>query len=89
MKECQIWGPSGNPNAATDPTEYTKVPWEEVKASKEAAAGPPESSREPLIPKSDYRLVDPNRVVLDQSQDVFGENKDATRKAPRHPAHTR
>jgi hypothetical protein len=86
LKECKIFGPGGDPNAPPDPTEYTQVPWDEVRAKKEKAAHPEATAREPLIPRSNYQLTDKNQVVLDQSQDVFGEAKDMAMTAPKQTA---
>ncbi|CAG7850530.1 Uncharacterized MscS family protein C2C4.17c [Serendipita indica DSM 11827] len=83
LKETKVWGPSGDPGAVADPTEYTQVPWEEVKAKKEAAAHPEYAAREPLIPRGTFQLVDRNQVVLDQSQDVFGEGRDMNMTSPK------
>jgi len=62
------------------------VPWEEVRKKKEAAAHPEQATREPLIPRGTYALVDKNQVVLDQSQDVFGESKDMAMTGPKQTA---
>lgn len=59
------------------------MPWEEVRRKKEAAAHPEQVSREPLIPRGTYALVDKNQIVLDQSQDVFGESKEMSMTAPK------
>lgn len=69
-----------------DPTEYTQVPWEEVRRKKELAAHPEKATREPLIPRGNYQLLDKNQTVLDQSQDVFGEGKDMAMTGPKQTA---
>jgi hypothetical protein len=86
LKECKIFGPSGDPNAPADPTEYTQVPWNEVRAKKEKAAQPEADIREPLIPRGNYQLTDKNQVVLDQSQDVFDEGKEMAMTGPKQTA---
>ncbi|BGP19258.1 hypothetical protein JCM10213_008223 [Rhodosporidiobolus nylandii] len=57
MAELQIFGPggAGDPSPApADPTQYTKVPWEEVKAKAEAAAA--EAAAHPTETATDPRL---------------------------------
>jgi len=86
LKECKIFGPPGDPNAPPDPTEYTLIPWDEVRAKKEEAAHPEQATREPLIPRGSYKLTDKNQIVLGQSQDVFGEGKELSMTAPKQTA---
>ncbi|KIM30449.1 hypothetical protein M408DRAFT_66234 [Serendipita vermifera MAFF 305830] len=86
LKETKIWGPAGDPAAVADPVEYTQIPWDEVRAKKEKAAHPERQTREPLIPRSNYQLLDKNQTVLDQSQDVFGEGKELAMTGPKQTA---
>lgn len=85
LKDLKIFGPSGDPAAPADPKEYTQVPWDEVVAKKNQAAAQP-TTREPLIPKGDFHLIDKNQVVLDQSQDVYGEGREMGMTAPKQTA---
>ncbi|KAG8835307.1 hypothetical protein FRC17_004089 [Serendipita sp. 399] len=87
LKETKVFGPAGDPSAPPDPKEYTQIPWDEVKAKKERAAHPElYPDREPLIPRGSFQLVDRNQVILDQSQDVFGEGKEMGMTAPKQTA---
>lgn len=78
LEKLKIFGPDGNPNAQTAPTKYTQVPYEEVLRQEEAAkrAQHPSNSSsmsELHIPKSDWTFADQNSAIVDDSQDVFGE----------------
>jgi len=83
LKECKIYGPSGDPAAAVPPSEVTLVPWEDVKASKALASADADLDREPLIPRGEYQFADRNQIVLDQGQDVWGETREVTMTAPK------
>ena len=68
-----VYGPTGDPAAVVPPSEYTLVPWEDVKASKAPALSDIDAipqTREPLIPRGQYQFADRNQIVLDQGQDV-------------------
>lgn len=57
LAEVGIYGPSGDPNAASAPAKYTQVPWAEVKAEAEA------KKREELhlpTPTGGWKLADKN-----------------------------
>ena len=89
LKECKVYGPSGDPAAAPPTSEVTLVPWEDVKASKALASSdidaiPP--VREPRIPRGEYQFADRNQIVLDQGQDVWGETREVTMTAPKQTA---
>lgn len=89
MKECKIYGPSGDPSAAAPPSEVTLVPWEDIKASKALASSDTDltlQDREPRIPRGEYQFADRNQVVLDQGQDVWGEAREVNMTAPKQTA---
>ena len=89
LKECKVYGPPGDPAAVVPPSEYTLVPWEDVKASKAAALSDIDAipqARKPLIPRGEYQFADRNQVVLDQGQDVWGETREANITAPKQTA---
>jgi hypothetical protein len=89
LKECKIYGPSGNPAAASPPSEVTLVPWEDVKASKSLAPSDTDvtlQDREPRIPRGEYQFADRNQIVLDQGQDVWGETREVNMTAPKQTA---
>ena len=84
-----VYGPSGDPAAVVPPSEYTLVPWEDVKASKALASSDIDAipqAREPLIPRGEYQFADRNQVVLDQGQDVWGETREVNMTAPKQTA---
>ena len=86
LRECKVYGPSGDPTAAPPPSEVTLVPWEDVKASKALASSDTDAIpqiHEPLVPRGEYQFADRNQVVLDQGQDVWGETREVTMTAPR------
>ena len=63
LKECKVYGPTGDPGAIVPPSECTLVPWEDVKASKAAALSDIDAipqAREPLIPRGEYQFADRN-----------------------------
>ena len=89
LKGCKVYGPTGDPGAVVPPSEYTLVPWEDVKASKAAASSDMDAipqPREPLIPRGEYQFADRNQVVLDQGQDVWGETREVNMTAPKQTA---
>ena len=89
LKECKVYGPTGDPAAAVPPSEYTLVPWEDVKASKALASPDTDAipqTREPLIPRGEYQFSDRNQIVLDQGQDVWGETREVNMTAPKQTA---
>lgn len=61
------------------------VPWDEVVAKKNQSAPQP-TTMEPLIPRGDFQLIDKNQIVLDQSQDVYGEGREMGMTAPKQTA---
>ncbi|WVF70531.1 hypothetical protein IAT40_005322 [Kwoniella sp. CBS 6097] len=77
LADLKIWGPAGagNPSPdAADPTQYTLVPWDEVKAA--AAPAPAKSESPPPTFASATAmpsLMDHRAVVNDPSQDVWDE----------------
>lgn len=88
LKECKIYGPSGDPAATAPPSEVTLVPWEDVKASKALAPSDTDVTpdQEPRIPRGEYQFADRNQIVLDQGQDVWGETREVTMTAPKQTA---
>ncbi|KAG9046286.1 hypothetical protein FS837_004683 [Tulasnella sp. UAMH 9824] len=84
MGEVGIFGPSGNPNAASGPTQYTLVPWEEVnQPNKSPAEGGGGTIREPLIPRTDFNLADKNAALKDSADDIWGEGSELNLTNPK------
>ena len=89
LKECKVYGPSGDPGAVAPPSEVTLVPWEDIKASKALASSDTDATlqdREPRIPRGEYQFADRNQIVLDQGQDVWGETREVNMTAPKQTA---
>ena len=89
LKDCKVHGPTGDPGAVVPPSEYTLIPWEDVKASKGPALSDIDAipqAREPLIPRGEYQFADRNQVVLDQGQDVWSETREVNMTAPNQTA---
>ncbi|KAG9013647.1 hypothetical protein FRB90_005819 [Tulasnella sp. 427] len=86
MAEVGIYGPSGNPNAVSGPTQYTLVPWDEVKSHDDT---PAESGggtiREPRIPRTDFNLADKNAALKDSADVVWGEGSELNLTNPKQP----
>ncbi|GLB37046.1 putative mechanosensitive ion channel [Lyophyllum shimeji] len=81
LAELHIYGPKGDPDAVPDPTRYTKVPYEEVKAKeRRAAQNHPQSQARP---SHGWQLADSNAVIVDESNDVFGEKDELYMTNPR------
>ncbi|WVQ97390.1 hypothetical protein IAU59_004502 [Kwoniella sp. CBS 9459] len=76
LADLKIWGPAGagNPSPdAADPTPYTLVPWDEVKAAAAPAKSespPPTFASATAMPS----LTDKRAVVNDPSQDIWDEH---------------
>jgi hypothetical protein len=75
LAEVKIFGPKGNPDAKTEPTRYTVVPWEQVlaeelKASKDVAA----EERSP--PSQGWNLSDKNAVIRKRRYQLDNDEAD-------------
>jgi hypothetical protein len=80
LKECQIYGPSGNPSAPPGIQHVTMVPYEPPTPAPHVA---PSSMPEPLIPRGDFNLADKNAVIADDSLDVYDERDELHMTNPR------
>jgi hypothetical protein len=78
LAELKIYGPSGDPSSDPGPQRVTMVPWETVQTKQESVdeKKPGRSIQEPNIPRGKWQLSDKNALVLDPSQDVFGETSE-------------
>ncbi|KAG8919442.1 hypothetical protein FRC00_011332 [Tulasnella sp. 408] len=84
MSEVGIFGPSGDPNAASGPTKYTLVPWEEVNRNDTPPAeGGGGTIKEPLIPRTDFNLADKNAALKDSADDIWGEGSELNLTNPK------
>ncbi|KAF8658295.1 hypothetical protein AX16_002066 [Volvariella volvacea WC 439] len=79
LAEVGIYGSNGNPNAPPGIERYTQVPWEVVRAQDEAASGDTPA----YSPPGGWQLTDANAVILDPTQDVFGEANELHMAHPR------
>ncbi|WWC58465.1 uncharacterized protein I303_101007 [Kwoniella dejecticola CBS 10117] len=74
LADLKVWGPAGagNPDPdAAEPTQYTLVPWEEVKgATAKPESPPPTFATATAVPN----LMDQRGVVNDAAVDVFDEH---------------
>ncbi|PSR78148.1 hypothetical protein PHLCEN_2v7557 [Hermanssonia centrifuga] len=82
LAKIKMFGPSGDPGAKPAPAPYTLVPWEHIKASDTKRVESPVSIQEHRIPEA-WTFSDENAVLLDDSQDVFGEKEELNMANPR------
>ncbi|CCM01460.1 uncharacterized protein FIBRA_03513 [Fibroporia radiculosa] len=83
MDKAKIFGPKGNPNAIPSAERVTLVPWEQVEAEdkKKLAKAEVEEARhqhsgslqELRAPSAHWNLTDKEAIILDDTQDVFGD----------------
>ncbi|WWD17790.1 hypothetical protein CI109_102232 [Kwoniella shandongensis] len=78
LADLKIWGPGGAGNPAPDPaepTQYTLVPWDEVK-SQAAPAVPKSESPPPTFASATAipNLMDRRAAVNDPTQDIWNES---------------
>jgi len=81
LQELKIFGPSGNPDKEPGPKKITMVPWGDSEKPKTKQASPSQL-QEPTIPRGDWQFADRNALILDSTQDVFGETEDLYRTNP-------
>ncbi|KAI0785645.1 Mechanosensitive ion channel-domain-containing protein [Abortiporus biennis] len=74
LAQVKIFGPSGDPHAKAAPARYTLVPWEQVQHEDQSptTSSFPGGLREPILPQT-YTFSDQNAVIMDDTNDVFGE----------------
>jgi hypothetical protein len=76
LKECQIFGPSGNPDAEVPPKQVTLVPYEAAAPSTTPA--PPDGPR-----RANYNLADAQAALLSPGTgDIFGEEAEVRMPVP-------
>ncbi|KAG6917310.1 hypothetical protein DXG01_002968 [Tephrocybe rancida] len=83
LAELNIYGPSGNPDAKSPTMRYTQVPYEEFKAKEqqEAETSFPQPSG---LPPSGWQLADNNGILVDESNNIFGETNELYMTNPRN-----
>ncbi|KAF7792394.1 hypothetical protein EIP86_003431 [Pleurotus ostreatoroseus] len=84
MVQVRMFGPDGDPGARGAPTPYTLVPWEEAKETFHPPRAPspsPGGLRETKLPET-WSFSDHNAMIVDDSQDVFGEKDELYMKQP-------
>jgi len=81
LAELNIYGPKGNPDALPTTTRYTKVPYDEIKAKERRAAQ--DALQSPGQPAQGWQLADNNAVIVDESNNVFGETDELYMTSPR------
>lgn len=87
LQKVQMYGPGGNPDAKSDPVQYTLVPFDEVKLDDPQQVPGSKSGTilEPRLPKT-YSFTGKNAVMMDDSEDVFGEADELHMTNPRRTA---
>ena len=81
LADLKIYGPGGAGDPApppADPTQYTLVPWEEIKAKEQSSV--PSQSPPPTFQSATSTadlLIDRRNVINDDSQDIWNENLEA------------
>ncbi|KAF8070126.1 Mechanosensitive ion channel-domain-containing protein [Lyophyllum atratum] len=81
LSELAIYGPKGNPDAPPSTTRYTQVPYDEVIAKERQAAH--DALQSPGLPAKGWQLTDDHAVIVDDSNDVFGETDELYMTSPR------
>ncbi|KAG5643162.1 hypothetical protein DXG03_001492 [Asterophora parasitica] len=83
LAELAIYGPKGDPNAPAATTRYTQVPYEEILAKEREATG----EHIPLtagLPPQGWQLSDNNAAIVDEANDVFGEQDEVSHVVAPH-----
>jgi len=81
LAEVNIYGPKGNPNASPATTRYTKVPYEEILAKEHQEAQ--NTLHSPSLPPKGWQLTDDNAVIVEDSNNLFGETDELYMTSPR------
>ena len=87
LGDLKIYGPSGDPNPGPSVARYTQVPWPDVLAEEKAALKQKEGT--PAFPEpatGTWRLNDKNAALLDDSDQVFGDESELHLTTPRREA---
>ncbi|KAK8866012.1 hypothetical protein IAR55_001163 [Kwoniella newhampshirensis] len=79
LADLKIWGPAGAGNPSPDPaepTQYTLVPWDEIRAQAAPAAAPKSESPPPTFATATAvpNLTDHRTAINDPSQDIWNES---------------
>jgi len=86
LADVKIHGPKGDPDTEPGITRYTEVPWQQVqhqdRVRHETEAQTPKSA----VPVGGWQLADKNAVLLDDSNDVYGEADELHTANPRRDA---
>ncbi|KAL4264733.1 Mechanosensitive ion channel protein [Pleurotus pulmonarius] len=84
LAEVKIHGPKGDPDAEPSIARYTEVPWQLVKDEDQVRwkdqTQRPDSE---IAPVGGWRLRDRNSVLMDPSNDIFGEGDELRMTSPR------
>jgi len=82
LADAHVYGPGGNPNAAAGPTQYTLVPWEQVKHEQDVQA-PSMPQPAPVMPAGGWNLANESATGT-MGADVFGEGSQLRMRNPYH-----
>ncbi|KAF9820412.1 hypothetical protein IEO21_01421 [Rhodonia placenta] len=84
MQKAKVFGPAGDPGAIPAPDRLTLVPWEQIEAADKKKLQKEEQEkkrggvREMSAPTADWNLTDKQAIMMDDTQDVFGEANSVT-----------
>jgi len=86
LAEVGIYGPSGNPHAEPGTQRYTEVPWHEVKTETDKA-----KQKTPSVqaPAGGWKLSGKDSVILDGTDDIFGDPDELHMTSPRRQGEPR
>jgi len=82
LADVKIFGPTGDPKAKPATTPYTIVPWEKFQEDELKAAQ--EGQAKTGAPVGGWRLSDRNAVIVDESEDIFNNEKEIQMPNPRY-----
>ncbi|KAJ7096303.1 Mechanosensitive ion channel-domain-containing protein [Mycena epipterygia] len=83
LADLGIYGPSGNPHAEPGTQRYTEIPWHEVKSEADKAKNSQEKAPDAPVPVGGWRLSGQNAVLLDGTDDIFGDPDELHMTSPR------
>jgi len=78
MAEVGVYGPGGNPNDKKGPTQYTEVPWEDVKRANEAKRARPLSQ----APSGGWKLSDKDTLLRGSADNIFDDPNELSMPEP-------
>ncbi|KAF8625434.1 hypothetical protein AX15_005393 [Amanita polypyramis BW_CC] len=73
LADTKIYGPGGAPGSYPEPTSYTQIPWEDVKAERGAEEAKRKDEVAEPIPTHGWRLTAKDATLLESANDgIFG-----------------